>query len=177
MAKPKLKIFTNWVPDASDQGGVSSVSVQSSSQDIPLILNAMALPNAWRRRAQLYSVIIGLRYVVAHVPKHFSLVTVYTDSYYVFKGCSNWVDHWVAQGWKKRNWEGQTDTSIANLALWKEAYELKQKINNLYFVELPAFSTRDAKLVQDIDKVFAQVLDPHVCELATHICVEEWLND
>jgi len=49
-------------------------------------------------------------------------VKLYTDSTYVKKGMSEWIEGWVAKGWK-----GADKKPIKNLELWQELYEISKK--------------------------------------------------
>ena len=53
-------------------------------------------------------------------------VTIYTDSNYVIKGITDWIN-----GWKKNNWVTAKKEAVKNSDLWKELDELSKnkKIN------------------------------------------------
>jgi ribonuclease HI len=48
-------------------------------------------------------------------------VFLYTDSEYVLKGITQWID-----GWKKRNWKNASGKSVSNQDLWQELDLLNQ---------------------------------------------------
>ncbi|WP_244532829.1 ribonuclease HI [Geitlerinema sp. PCC 9228] len=48
-------------------------------------------------------------------------VVLYTDSEYVLKGITQWID-----GWKKRNWKNASGKSVSNQQLWQELDRLNQ---------------------------------------------------
>jgi ribonuclease HI len=48
-------------------------------------------------------------------------VTIKTDSQYVIKGMTEWID-----GWIKRGWRGSTKKPVLNKELWEELLELSQ---------------------------------------------------
>ena len=50
------------------------------------------------------------------------VVTLYTDSNYVIKGISEWM-----QGWKKKGWKTASGTPVKNVELWKELDLLVQQ--------------------------------------------------
>ena len=66
-------------------------------------------------RMELISVIEGLNSL--HQPAR---VDLYSDSQYVCKGISEWMDKWKAAGWKRGK-----RASVKNLELWKQLDELR----------------------------------------------------
>jgi ribonuclease HI len=61
-------------------------------------------------RMELRAVIEGLRALKRRVP-----VTVHTDSTYVMKGITEWI-----QGWKARGWRTADRKPVKNEDLWRE---------------------------------------------------------
>lgn len=61
-------------------------------------------------RMELRAVIEGLRALKKRVP-----VTVYTDSTYVMKGITEWIE-----GWKARGWKTAAKQPVKNEDLWRE---------------------------------------------------------
>lgn len=61
-------------------------------------------------RMELRAVIEGLRALKKRVP-----VTVYTDSTYVMKGITEWIE-----GWKARGWKTAAKKPVKNADLWRE---------------------------------------------------------
>jgi ribonuclease HI len=68
---------------------------------------------------ELMAVIQGLSML-----KHPCKVDLFTDSVYVGKGISEWLSHWKANGWCRKN--GKRNVKIKNLELWKQLDELLQ---------------------------------------------------
>jgi ribonuclease HI len=60
-------------------------------------------------RMELLAVIKGLQAL-----KESCAVTIYTDSVYVQKGMTEWIE-----GWKKRNWKTAAKKPVKNDDLWK----------------------------------------------------------
>jgi len=46
--------------------------------------------------------------------------TIYTDSNYVMKGITEWIEKWI-----KNNWRASNGKEVKNKELWKRLYELK----------------------------------------------------
>ena len=63
-------------------------------------------------RMELTAVIEAIKYV--KTDRH---VDIYSDSQYVVKGITEWVNSWVKKNWKK----------VKNVDLWKELYCLNSK--------------------------------------------------
>jgi|TARA_B100001964_G_scaffold42924_1_gene47710 ribonuclease HI len=51
-----------------------------------------------------------------------SVVAIHADSQYVTKGLTQWMDGWIAKGWKNAS-----KKSVANQDLWKPLSELRKK--------------------------------------------------
>lgn len=68
-------------------------------------------------RMELTAVVRGLE--ALKKPSH---VTLFTDSVYVGKGLSQWMETWKANGWKRR--EGGRLKEVKNEDLWRQLDEL-----------------------------------------------------
>jgi len=68
-------------------------------------------------RMELRAVIEGLRKL-----KHKSSVRVFTDSEYVKRGMTEWIQNWVAANWKTK-----ARKDVANQDLWKELLALSNE--------------------------------------------------
>ncbi|MDP2752155.1 MAG: ribonuclease HI [Rhodocyclaceae bacterium] len=71
-------------------------------------------PLTTNNRMELTAVIEALRAL-----KYPATVRVYTDSQYVQKGISEWI-----QGWKRRGWKTASKTAVKNEDLWRVLDEL-----------------------------------------------------
>tara|TARA_B100000900_G_C20582992_1_gene718329 strand:- start:1704 stop:2114 length:411 start_codon:yes stop_codon:yes gene_type:complete len=60
-------------------------------------------------RMELTAVIEALKFA-----KNRQAVEIYSDSQYVIKGITQWIDNWIKKDWKK----------VKNVDLWKELYSL-----------------------------------------------------
>lgn len=58
-------------------------------------------------------------------------VYVYSDSQYVVKGLNQW-----AKSWRKNNWVNSKGEQIANVDLWKKAFELFERIQQTLDIEI-----------------------------------------
>lgn len=68
-------------------------------------------------RMEMQAVIEGLNALTRP-----SIVTVYTDSQYVQKGITEWL-----QGWKARGWKTAAKKPVKNVDLWLELDEAQEK--------------------------------------------------
>ena len=66
---------------------------------------------------ELLAVIKGLKQL-----KKSSVVDLYCDSKYVVDGLGEWLDNWIAKGWRRAN-----KKKVMNLELWQELDRLRQK--------------------------------------------------
>jgi len=74
-------------------------------------------PNTTNNRMELMAVIEALKML-----KRRSQVHVFTDSNYVFKGITAWID-----SWKKRNWLTAQKKPVLNRDLWEQLLLLTQR--------------------------------------------------
>jgi ribonuclease HI len=72
-------------------------------------------PSTTNNRMELISVIEGLGGLDGP-----ARVEVYSDSQYVCKGLSEWLDQWIAKGWRR----GRNE-KVKNIDLWKRLDELR----------------------------------------------------
>ena len=49
-------------------------------------------------------------------------IDMYTDSKYVIRGITGWIDRWIENGWKTSNKQ-----TVKNVDLWQELYSLKDR--------------------------------------------------
>lgn len=66
-------------------------------------------------RMEIMAVIMALKTLNTE-----SKITIYTDSTYVQKGISEWIDKWKINGWRTSN-----KKDVKNKDLWIELYDLK----------------------------------------------------
>ena len=74
-------------------------------------------PQTTNNRMELTAAIEALR---ALPPR--SQVTLYTDSQYLRRGITEWIDHWAENGWQRRGGK-----AIANVDLWQKLWPLTRQ--------------------------------------------------
>lgn len=77
-------------------------------------LTAIDPPPSTNNRAEMLGIIHGLHWIKEKFGS-WKRIEVVSDSEYVLKGASEWMD-----SWKKRNWLKSDGTDVANRALWEE---------------------------------------------------------
>jgi ribonuclease HI len=73
-------------------------------------------------RMELQAVIEGLQAL-----NKVSSVVIFTDSTYVYKGMTEWIEGWRMRGWQKKHNE-----AVKNADLWQNLYTLSQKHNIIW---------------------------------------------
>lgn len=86
-------------------GGWAYVMLDGGSQ----ITNSGADPDTTNQRMELMAAIMALESLPARAK-----VRLYSDSQYVIKGMSEWIEGWKAKGWKTSN-----NKPVDNPDLWK----------------------------------------------------------
>lgn len=74
-------------------------------------------PQTTNNRMELIAVIVGLETLKRPCRVHLT-----TDSQYVMKGITEWIDGWVRRGWKNSQ-----KKEVANRDLWERLHELCKK--------------------------------------------------
>ncbi len=75
-------------------------------------------PDTTNNRMELTAVIEGLQGI-----KRESNVEIHSDSQYVLKGLSEWMDGWKANGWKRGK---KKRDPVKNVELWKQLDKLRE---------------------------------------------------
>lgn len=75
-------------------------------------------------RMELLGAIHGLREIEADVHK-IKEVEICTDSQYVKKGMTEWIDGWIKKGWK-----GSTKKPVLNQDLWQELKKEEDRLKH-----------------------------------------------
>jgi ribonuclease HI len=78
-----------------------------------------AEPKTTNNRMEMQAAIAGLRFLVD--AGQTTPVELYTDSEYVKKGITQWID-----GWKKRDWQTSAKKPVLNKDLWQQLDEANQ---------------------------------------------------
>jgi len=74
-------------------------------------------------RMELLGTIKGLQEIGPHM--HVEVVEVCTDSQYVKKGITEWIEGWMARGWK-----GSTKKPVLNQDLWEALYAEEKRLKD-----------------------------------------------
>lgn len=78
-------------------------------------------PKTTNNRMEMQAAIAGLRFLLDSGQT--TPVELYTDSEYVKKGITQWID-----GWKKRDWQTSAKKPVLNKDLWQQLDELNQAV-------------------------------------------------
>ena len=88
------------------------------------IFGADGMLDTTNNRQELYAVIYGLN----RIEKKNTPVVVYSDSDYVVKGVSQWLDKW-----KARNWRNANKRLVKNKDLWETLDALLSEFDSVTF--------------------------------------------
>lgn len=81
--------------------------------------------NTTNNRMELTAVIKALEYVRADHSGHDEAdITLHSDSEYVIKGMTQWID-----GWKRKNWKNSAKKPVLNKDLWEKLDEVSSGLN------------------------------------------------
>ena len=126
-----IQIYTDGACSvASGKGGWGAYLILPSKEEIKLSGNS---DNTTNNRMEMTAVIESLQYF-----KSKKEITILSDSIYVVKGITEWMD-----GWKKRDWK-----KVKNIDLWKQI----DKLNQFHIVEwkhVPAHSGVEGNEIAD----------------------------
>lgn len=101
-------------------GGYAAVILNSDSEKLKTVSGAEK--DSTNNRMELRAVIEALK----TIPKN-STVELYSDSSYVIKGLSKWIE-----GWKKNGWKTSSKKEVANRDLWEELDKLASANKLIY---------------------------------------------
>lgn len=101
-------------------GGYAAVILNSDSQKLKTVSGAEK--DSTNNRMELKAVIEALKII----PKN-TKIELYSDSSYVLKGLSSWVE-----GWKKNGWKTASRNAVANQDLWQELDQLSSDFELSY---------------------------------------------
>ncbi|MBV6272416.1 ribonuclease HI [Alcaligenaceae bacterium CGII-47] len=114
MAEPRIDIWTDGACKGNPGPGGWGALLRQGRHEKSLCGGEAVTTN---NRMELMAVIQAL-----HVLKRRCVVTVHTDSTYVMKGMSEWMD-----GWKRRGWRTADKKPVKNADLWQELDALAQQ--------------------------------------------------
>jgi len=101
-------------------GGYAAVILNSKSEKLQTVSGSAK--DSTNNRMELKAVIEALKII----PKN-STIDLYSDSSYVLKGLSSWIE-----GWKKNGWKTSSKKEVANQDLWQELDNLAADFNLNY---------------------------------------------
>lgn len=107
MSDHRIQIYTDGsvYPNPNGMGGWGVVLISPNK-----ILELYGgVPNSTNNRMELTAAIEALKAL-----KRPCIIDLYTDSEYLQKGITEWIDRWIAKGWRK----------VANPDLWQELHTL-----------------------------------------------------
>ncbi|MCH7797058.1 MAG: ribonuclease HI [Planctomycetes bacterium] len=116
-AKPAIELYTDGACSGNPGPGGWAYITRNRGTDA-VAERSGGEPATTNNRMELMSVIEGL--VDLDEP---SRVELYSDSQYVCRGLSEWLDQWMARGWKLGR-SGNRD--VKNVDLWKRLDELRR---------------------------------------------------
>ncbi|MEK7710328.1 MAG: ribonuclease HI [Planctomycetota bacterium] len=85
------------------------------------------VPNTTNNKMELTGAIEGLKAIDSSLRRRVHLVS---DSQYVIFGLTEWIDKWIANGWRRG--KKQNSEPVKNVELWRELYALTQKHDMSY---------------------------------------------
>ena len=74
-------------------------------------------------RMELTAVIQALEHVLSHSELKENVVDLYTDSMYVKKGITEWINSWLANGWRSK-----ARKPVKNKELWQKLLSLTNQL-------------------------------------------------
>ena len=114
-AKPAIELYTDGACSGNPgPGGWAYILKYIPSGDV--VEHSGGDPATTNNRMELLSVIEGLDALDGS-----SRVELYSDSQYVCKGLSEWLDQWKARGWRR----GRNE-KVKNIDLWQRIDELRR---------------------------------------------------
>ncbi len=97
--------------------------------------------NTSNQKMELISCINALK----SVKKKDIPVVVVSDSQYVIKGITEWVN-----GWIRRNWRNSKDEPVGNKELWVEFLALKETFRNISFRHCKGHGNTEGNIKADL---------------------------
>lgn len=114
-----LKVYTDGSARPNPgPGGAGAVIVDD---DVAIIELVHAGGETTNNRMELYALIM----TYPHLPKD-KPVTLYTDSQYVQKGLTEWIDNWLRHDWKT-----SAGKPVKNDDLWRKLLKLRKEFPNV----------------------------------------------
>lgn len=126
-----IQIYTDGACSvASGKGGWGAYIIMPSGKEIKLSGNS---ENTTNNQMEMKAVIEGLRYF-----KTKKEITILSDSNYVIKGITEWID-----GWKKKDWK-----KVKNVEYWKKI-DILNNFHQVKWQHVPAHSGIEGNEIAD----------------------------
>ena len=126
-----IQIYTDGACSvASGKGGWGAYIIMPDGKEIKLSGNS---ENTTNNQMEMMAVIEGLRYF-----KTKKEITILSDSNYVIKGITEWMD-----GWKKKNWK-----KVKNVNYWKKI-DILNNFHQVKWQHVPAHSGIEGNEIAD----------------------------
>tara|TARA_R110000772_G_scaffold82369_2_gene174734 strand:+ start:146 stop:589 length:444 start_codon:yes stop_codon:yes gene_type:complete len=125
-----IQIYTDGACSVACRKGGWGVLIINKDEKIKLSGNSLDTTN---NRMEMTAAIEALKYF-----KDSQKITILSDSNYVVKGITQWID-----GWKLRNWK-----KVKNIDLWKQIDELNQ-FHQVTWKHVPAHSGVEGNEIAD----------------------------
>ncbi len=113
--KPAIELYTDGACSGNPGPGGWAFIIRNRGTGL-VVERSGGEPVTTNNRMELISVIEGLGALDGP-----SRVDLYSDSQYVCKGLSEWLDQWMARGWRR----GRNE-KVKNVDLWRRLDELRR---------------------------------------------------
>lgn len=123
---PDVILFTDGACSGNPgPGGWAAILKHPATDEVKKLTGAQ--PDTTNNRMELMAVIEGLKSLK---PDKRWRVHLVSDSEYVIRGLTEWIDGWIANNWRR----GKKSNAgpVKNVDLWKQLYELSQKYEMSY---------------------------------------------
>ena len=129
-----IEIYTDGACSVSSRkGGWGTYIIITEKEEIKKVKLYGNSVDTTNNRMEMTAVIEALKYF-----KTKEKITIYSDSIYVIKGITEWIDGWKARNWKK----------VKNIDLWKQMDELNQ-LHTVKWQHVPAHSGVEGNEIAD----------------------------
>ena len=110
-----ITVHTDGACKGNPGHGAWGIVIEDEAQ---LLCRANRVPNTTNQKMELTAAIKALDALKGHVGRPIELIT---DSDYLVKGMTQWMD-----GWKTKGWRGSNKKPVKNLELWQQLDTLNQ---------------------------------------------------
>lgn len=126
LTAPEVVLFTDGACSGNPgPGGWAAILKHPASGKVKTL--AGGSPHTTNNQMELTGAIEGLKAIDASKRRRVQLVS---DSQYVIHGLTQWIEGWIANGWRKG--KKASSEPVKNAELWKELYALAQQHDMSY---------------------------------------------